>query len=266
MIRNKKKLTSLNHTQYEHPFDKKALETLEGTTGLAVAGRYVTKQTIERVYTVQYTALLSWDRMSEFTADRAGLLCCQNADAAIRVFPKSAGLPQNQFNRLNEQAFLQQAKDFDTLDYEKMNKFFRFISIVDSSHPWTVMRAAELVKWIERGDYYRLSVYKYIIRNIMKMKKLVYLVLTLFLAIGTVSCRNANQAKQAMKVAKSLSGKVVKASKKSKVVLQYGDDVFRNLDFVKENCTARGGNGVDNRGRSCEDCEGHGYVYRIKMK
>lgn len=59
----------------------------------------------------------------------------------------------NQFARLDEQAFLQQVKDFDTLDYENMNKFFKFISIVDSSHPWTVMRAAELMKWVEKGGY-----------------------------------------------------------------------------------------------------------------
>ena len=59
---------------------------------------------------------------------------------------------QSQFSRLNEQAVLQQVRDFGTLDYEELNKFFKFISIVDSSHPWTVMRAAELVKWIDEGS------------------------------------------------------------------------------------------------------------------
>ena len=265
MQHTKKILTGLDHSQYEHPFDKKALETLEATPGLSIAGKYVTKQTIERIYRVQYTgshlrvtkdsypqlyeymdyacrvldvdrkpemylqwgfgingftvgaenpivvlnsglmdlcdddeilfiighelghiksnhmlyhmlaqvinyiidmipggnliaaplqyALLYWDRMSEFTADRAGLLCCQNKDAAVRAFTKMAGLPQGHFSRLNEQAFLQQAKDFETLDYEKLNKFFKSVSIVDSSHPWTVMRAAELIKWVENGEY-----------------------------------------------------------------------------------------------------------------
>lgn len=267
MRHTKKILTGLNHTQYEHPFDKKALEALEATPGLTAAGRYVTSQTIERIYTVQYTgshlritkdsypqiyeymeyacqvldvkripemylqwgfgidsftigsdhpivvlnsgfmdlcdddeklfllghelghiksdhmlyhmlaqlinyiidlipggmlvggplryALLYWDRMSEFTADRAGLLCCQNVNAVIRVYTKKAGLPQNQFSKLNAQAFLQQAKDFDIMDYEKLNKLFKFISIAGSDQPWTVMRAAELIKWIEQGEYDR---------------------------------------------------------------------------------------------------------------
>lgn len=267
MLRNKRILTGLDHSLYEHSFDRKALEALEGTPGLAAAGKYVTKQTIERIYTVQYTgshlritkesypqiyeyleyacrildvqnipemymqwgfgidsftigaehpivvfnsglidlcdddeklfiigyelghiksnhmlyhmlaqvinyiidiipggglvagplkyALLYWNRMSEFTADRAGLLCCQNMDAAVRVYTKRAGLPKNQYVNLNKQAFLQQARDFDTLDYEKLNKFFKFFSIADSSHPWMVMRAAELVKWIECGEYDR---------------------------------------------------------------------------------------------------------------
>ena len=265
MNNSKKILLGLDHSQYEHPFDKKALETLESTPGLTAAGKYVTKQTIERIYTVQYTgshlritkdsypqiyeymeyacqildvkripemylqwgfgidsftigsdhpivvlnsgfmdlcdddeklfllghelghiksdhmlyhmlaqlinyiidlipggnlvggplryALLYWDRMSEFTADRAGLLCCQNVDAVIRVYTKKAGLPQNQFSKLNAQAFLQQAKDFGIMDYEKLNKLFKFISIAGSDQPWTVMRAAELIKWLDGGEY-----------------------------------------------------------------------------------------------------------------
>ena len=92
-------------------------------------------------------ALLYWDRMSEFTADRAGLLCCQNRDAVMRAFTKMAGLPKSHYDNLDEHAFLQQARDFDNLDYEKLNKFYKILSIVDSSHPWTVMRAAELMKW-----------------------------------------------------------------------------------------------------------------------
>ena len=37
-----------------------------------------------------YYALMYWNRMSEFTADRAGLLACQNVDAAINAIVKNA--------------------------------------------------------------------------------------------------------------------------------------------------------------------------------
>ena len=33
-----------------------------------------------------------------------------------------------------------------------MNKIIKFISIADSSHPWTVMRAAELLNWLQSGE------------------------------------------------------------------------------------------------------------------
>lgn len=98
-------------------------------------------------------ALFYWDRMSEFTADRAGLLCCQNKDAAIRAFMKMAGMPIKQFDDMKYQTFIQQAKDFKQLDFDGMNKIIKTISIADDSHPWTVMRAAELLNWIENGEY-----------------------------------------------------------------------------------------------------------------
>lgn len=264
MIRNKKILTGLDHSQYEHPFDKKALSALENTPGLGMAGNFITKHTIEKIYTVQYTgsnlkvtsenypkiyeylryacqildmpnvpdlyiqwgyginaftvgsenpiivlnsglidlcdddeimfiighecghiksnhmlyhmmaqvinmiidaipfggiaaaplqyALYYWDRMSEFTADRAGLLCCQKLTAVMRGLVKMAGLPIKEYQNIKVEGFIEQAKNFKALDYNAMNKVIKFISIADSSHPWTVMRAAELVNWLQSGE------------------------------------------------------------------------------------------------------------------
>lgn len=269
MNRSKKILTGLSADAYEHPFDKKALETLEDTPGLTIAGNFITSNLVERVYNVQYTgshlkvtkesypkiyeyleyackildvqqvpelyiewgyninactvgsekpiivinsglidlcdddeimfvighelghvksnhmlyhmmaqvinvvvsmipfgdvaslplqyALYYWSRMSEFTADRAGLLCCQNKDAAIRAFMKMAGMPIKQYGDMHYDTFIQQAKDFKLLDYDGMNKVVKLISIADESHPWTVMRAAELLNWIGSGEYQSLT-------------------------------------------------------------------------------------------------------------
>lgn len=100
-------------------------------------------------------ALYYWNRMSEFTADRAGLLCCQNTDAMIRAFIKMAGLPIKEFNNIKPETFIQQARDFKMLDYDGMNKVVKFLSIADETHPWTVMRSAELLKWMDSGEYNR---------------------------------------------------------------------------------------------------------------
>lgn len=268
MIKNKKILKGLDHSQYEHPFDQKALSTLENTPGLSLVGNFITKHTIEKIYTVQYTgsnlkvtsenypkiyeylqyacqildlpkvpelyiewgysinaftvgsenpiivldsglidlcdddeimfvigheashikslhtmyqmmaqlidicidsipggnlvagplqyALYYWNRMSEFTADRGGLLCCQNRDAAVRAFMKMAGAPIKEFENLHYDTFIQQATEFKSLDYDAMSKVIKMISVLDNSHPWTVMRAAELLKWADGGDYERL--------------------------------------------------------------------------------------------------------------
>lgn len=55
MNRNKKILRGLSSEEYEHPFDRKALDTLEATPGLGVLGKFLTKHTVERIYTIQYT-------------------------------------------------------------------------------------------------------------------------------------------------------------------------------------------------------------------
>lgn len=104
---------------------------------------------------IQY-ALLYWQRMSEFTADRAGLLACQNPDAVIEAIIKMAGVPQKYFEKLNKKAFLKQAEEFETRFGSVADSAIRTISIVSSSHPWTVYRAGELVKWIESGEYERI--------------------------------------------------------------------------------------------------------------
>ena len=264
MIRNKKILTGLDHTSYEHPFDQKALSALESTPGLDLVGKFITKNMVERVYTTQYTgshlrvtkdsypkiyeyleyacqildikkipelyiewgyninactvgaenpiivlnsglidlcddeeimfvighelghvksnhmlyhmmaqviniiismipfgslaaapvqfALFYWDRMSEFTADRAGLLCCQKPTVAIKTLMKMAGVPQSMYRSINVESFIQQAKDFKQLDFEGMNKVIKTISIADDSHPWTVMRATQLIEWLNTGE------------------------------------------------------------------------------------------------------------------
>jgi Zn-dependent protease with chaperone function len=100
-------------------------------------------------------ALLNWQRMSEFTADRAGLLACQDAEPAIRAMMKIAGLPQKFFGSINTEDFIAQAREFSGFDINHLDRIAKAISIMGESHPWTVMRAHEFLKWIDSGDYER---------------------------------------------------------------------------------------------------------------
>lgn len=98
-------------------------------------------------------ALDYWNRMSEFTSDRAGLLACQDLDAALCATMKMAGIPQKYFNVTNPHIFAEQAQEFLSRYGGATNTIIKNISILNDSHPWTVMRAAELMKWVESGEY-----------------------------------------------------------------------------------------------------------------
>lgn len=100
-----------------------------------------------------YLALLYWYRMSEFTADRAGLLACQDVDAALNAVIKMSGFPSKYFDKMDRNAFMEQARDFQNRYGGFTDTAIKNISILNDSHPWTIMRAAELIKWIESGEY-----------------------------------------------------------------------------------------------------------------
>ena len=97
-------------------------------------------------------ALMHWYRMSELSCDRAGLLTCQSEEAAINFFIK-LNLPPSYNHETFKESFLSQARDFEALDFDSLNKFFKIASTLDMTHPWSVMRASELVNWIDDGNY-----------------------------------------------------------------------------------------------------------------
>lgn len=98
-------------------------------------------------------ALLYWSRMAEFTADRAGLLACQDINSAMSVLMKLAGLPRRYYKTANVDSFIQQAKEFEQIDFNQYDKAIKFLMTLNMDHPWTVSRAYELIKWYESGQY-----------------------------------------------------------------------------------------------------------------
>jgi Zn-dependent protease with chaperone function len=98
-------------------------------------------------------ALLHWQRMSEFTADRAGLLACQDLDVAMRTMMKLAGLPPRYYASINTEDFLRQAREFQAMDSDTLSKVAKWLSSMGATHPWTVMRAQQLMLWYDAGSY-----------------------------------------------------------------------------------------------------------------
>lgn len=85
---------------------------------------------------------------------------------------------------------------------------------------------------------------------------------------GMTSCRG-NSAKKAVDIAVNIvnkySGRVFNNSEKKALMLRYGDDVIRHINFKKVSCSECGGDGETWSG-TCDACSGDGYVYKIKSK
>ena len=98
-------------------------------------------------------SLLYWYRMSEFTADRAGFFAVQDRDVSLNALMKLAGVPKTFFDKMNNDDFIEQARDFKSFDFDAVDKVGKTIMIMGQTHPWTVMRAHELLIWYDSGKY-----------------------------------------------------------------------------------------------------------------
>jgi Zn-dependent protease with chaperone function len=97
--------------------------------------------------------LLEWQRKSELSADRAGLLALQHPEATLSTMMKLAGGGTDEETDLNE--FLVQADQYrDGGDAADM--VFKVLNLLGATHPFHVLRAAELRDWIEAGEYDRI--------------------------------------------------------------------------------------------------------------
>jgi Zn-dependent protease with chaperone function len=96
-------------------------------------------------------ALLEWYRKSEFSADRAALLGTQDVRGTQGVHLKLAGGAQLD-DPIDLDTFLAQAKEYETM-VGPWDKVWQFINTVFRTHPFATVRAGELQRWIESGDY-----------------------------------------------------------------------------------------------------------------
>ncbi|SDR32740.1 Zn-dependent protease with chaperone function [Thermostaphylospora chromogena] len=97
--------------------------------------------------------LEEWYRKSELSADRGGLLCGQDPEAALRALMKLAG--GSRLHEMNIEAFLDQAREYDTAG-DVRDGFLKVLNLLGNTHPFAVSRVAELDKWRRSGEYERI--------------------------------------------------------------------------------------------------------------
>ena len=94
--------------------------------------------------------LEEWYRKSELSCDRAGLLAGQDVPAARRALMKTAGGPQ--LAELSHDAFLEQAREYDAVP-DLRESLIKLLQLQGTTHPFAVVRFAELDRWASEGEY-----------------------------------------------------------------------------------------------------------------
>jgi Zn-dependent protease with chaperone function len=97
--------------------------------------------------------LEEWYRKSELSCDRAGLLAGQDVDASRRVLMKLAG--GSRLAEMNADAFHEQAREYDAAP-DLRDSILKLLQLQGNTHPFAVVRFAELDHWVSSGEYERI--------------------------------------------------------------------------------------------------------------
>lgn len=95
-----------------------------------------------------------WMRASELTADRYGLLACQDIEAALRALMKQSGFPMKFSSEINTSALIQQSEDYlASMAESRFDRQLAWLDNISRDNHYVVIRTAELLSWIRSGEY-----------------------------------------------------------------------------------------------------------------
>lgn len=100
-------------------------------------------------------ALMEWYRKSELSSDRAGLLACQSREDSLRLNMKFAG--GGETSAMDLDVYMEQAKEYAE-GGGPLDTIYKILNTLDLDHPFSSIRAAELQKWIDEGEYDKIVV------------------------------------------------------------------------------------------------------------
>jgi len=96
------------------------------------------------------SALKEWDRKSELSSDRAGLLTVQDPDAQYQLLMKLAGGAD--IGQMNIDEFFAQAAEYENAG-TVADGVHKFLNLVKQRHPFPVLRLSALKQWVDEGKY-----------------------------------------------------------------------------------------------------------------
>ena len=99
-------------------------------------------------------AIFDWERKSELSADRAGLIVTQSLQIANRAFMKMAASTPKHYAQMDEKEFLNQVKTYeDAADASFINQAYIALITSKMTHPFTILRAKRLDDWVTKGEF-----------------------------------------------------------------------------------------------------------------
>ncbi len=105
-------------------------------------------------------AFYYWMRCSEYSADRAAILCDGSPDKMIEVCARLSGFSKNINEDINIDAFINQANEYKKLIEENsINKTMEFMSFAYTSHPMNALRASEAISWSKSDNFIKSKQY-----------------------------------------------------------------------------------------------------------
>ena len=107
-------------------------------------------------------ALREWDRKSELSADRAGLLVVQNPEVSKTVLMKLAG--GKHIEEMNLDEFHRQADEYES-GGDVMDGIYKVLNVLGQSHPFPVLRLKAIDDWATTGSYQSILAGDYPARN-----------------------------------------------------------------------------------------------------
>ena len=143
----------VGHIHAEHVLYLTAARLMEALANISVARLIPGSEIIKFIVSAGISsALLAWARRAELSCDRAALLVTQDAHVIGRTMMKLAG--GTFASKIDYELFLEQGREFKkTCDESRLDKFWAEIMNAGLSHPFPVWRVAEILEWVESGQY-----------------------------------------------------------------------------------------------------------------
>ncbi len=143
----------VGHIHAEHVLYLTAARLMEALANVSVARLIPGSEIIKFIVSAGISsALLAWARRAELSCDRAALLVTQDPHVVGKTMMKLAG--GTFASRIDYELFLEQGREFKkNYDTKKLDKFWADIMAAGLSHPFPIWRVAEILEWVESGQY-----------------------------------------------------------------------------------------------------------------